>query len=168
MKELKEMTSEELLEQIKADANAELYGNVDEPEEDSNKINEQNTKRLKSDFRKFTNLIKKLKKIKSTMREMEYKYTDNIELQEYIRLTKELNEVDVDIDNARKGYLYDSAILSPNTPLENTDVKISLTMPHDREDFNKDKFIEDYGLAKYQEYIITKSVKGNIKFKIKE
>ena len=71
------MTSEELLEQIKADANAELYGNVDEPEEDSNKINEQNTKRLKSDFRKFTNLIKKLKKIKSTMREMEYKYTDN-------------------------------------------------------------------------------------------
>ena len=38
MKELKEMTSEELLEQIKADANAELYGNVDEPEEDSNKI----------------------------------------------------------------------------------------------------------------------------------
>ena len=45
MKELKEMTSEELLEQIKADANAELYGNVDEPEEDSNKINEQNTKR---------------------------------------------------------------------------------------------------------------------------
>ena len=85
MKELKEMTDEELLEQ---DANAELYGNVDEPEEDSNKINEQNTKRLKSDFRKFTKLIQKLKKIKSTMREMESKYTDNIELQNYIGLIK--------------------------------------------------------------------------------
>lgn len=164
MKELKEMTSEELLEEIKAEANAELYGNVDEPED----IKAQNEKQLKSDFRKFTNLIKKLKKTKATMKEMEIKYKGIPELQEYIRLLKVVAELDVDIDNARKGYLYDSAILSPDTPLENTDVKISLTMPHDREDFNKDKFVEDYGIEKYREYITTKSVKGNIKFKIKE
>lgn len=166
MKELKEMTSEELLEQIKAESNAELYGNVDEPENDD--VKEQNVKQLKSDFRKFTNLIKKLKKAKASMKEMEIKYKDNVELQEYIRLIKEVNELDVNIDNARKGYLYDSAILSPNTPLENTDVKISLTMPHDREDFDKDKFIEDYSIEEYRKYITTKSVKGNIKFKIKE
>lgn len=164
MKELKEMTSEELLEEIKAEANAELYDNVDEPED----IKAQNEKQLKSDFRKFTNLIKKLKKTKATMKEMEIKYKGIPELQEYIRLLKVVAELDVDIDNARKGYLYDSAILSPDTPLENTDVKISLTMPHDREDFNKDKFVEDYGIEKYREYITTKSVKGNIKFKIKE
>lgn len=166
MKELKEMTSEELLEQIKAESNAELYGNVDEPENDD--VKEQNVKQLKSDFRKFTNLIKKLKKAKASMKEMEIKYKDNVELQEYIKLIKEVNELDVNIDNARKGYLYDSAILSPNTPLENTDVKISLTMPHDREDFDKDKFIEDYSIEEYRKYITTKSVKGNIKFKIKE
>ena len=166
MKELKEMTSEELLEQIKAESNAELYGNVDEPENDD--VKEQNVKQLKSDFRKFTNLIKKLKKAKASMKEMEIKYKDNVELQEYIKLIKEVNELDVNIDNARKGYLYDSAILSPNTPLENTDVKISLTMPHEREDFDKDKFIEDYSIEEYRKYITTKSVKGNIKFKIKE
>lgn len=166
MKELKEMTSEELLEQIKAESNAELYGNVDEPENDD--VKEQNVKQLKSDFRKFTNLIKKLKKAKASMKEMEIKYKDNEELQEYIKLIKEVEELDVNIDNARKGYLYDSAILSPNTPLENTDVKISLTMPHDREDFDKDKFIEDYSIEEYRKYITTKSVKGNIKFKIKE
>ena len=57
--------------------------------------------------------------------------------------------------------------LDPNY-IENTDVKISLTMPHDREDFDKDKFIEDYSIEEYRKYITTKSVKGNIKFKIKE
>ena len=60
MKELKEMTSEALLEQIKAESNAELYGNVDEPEVDENA--ESNKEKVLSDFKKFTGLIRKLKK----------------------------------------------------------------------------------------------------------
>lgn len=166
MKELKEMTSEELLEEIKAEANAELYGNVDESEVDENA--ESNKEKVLSDFKKFTGLIRKLKKQQAVMRELEEVVAkDNPELQAYIKAVKKSEELNVEIDNARKGYLYDSAILSPNTPLENTDVKISLTMPHDREDFDKDKFIEDYSIEEYRKYITTKSVKGNIKFKIK-
>lgn len=166
MKELKEMTSDELLEQIKAESNAELYGNVDEPEVDETA--ESNKEKVLSDFKEFTKLIRKLKKQQAIMKELEEVVAkDNPELQAYIKAVKKSEELNVEIDNARKGYLYDSAILSPNTPLENTDVKISLTMPHDREDFNKDKFVEDYGIEKYREYITTKEVKGNIKFKIK-
>lgn len=166
MKELKEMTSDELLEQIKAESNAELYGNIDEPEVDETA--ESNKEKVLSDFKEFTKLIRKLKKQQAIMKELEVVAKDNPELQAYIKAVKKSEELNVEIDNARKGYLYDSAILSPNTPLENTDVKISLTMPHEREDFDKDKFIEDYSIEEYRKYITTKSVKGNIKFKIKE
>ena len=164
MKEEKEMTSEESLEQIKAESNAELYGNVDEPED----MKAQNREQFKKDLAKFSGMIRDLKKAKVSLAELERKYKDLEPLQSYIAQLKLIEKLNVDIDNARKGYLYESAVLSPDTPMETIHVKLSLTMPHDREDFNKDKFVEDYGIEKYREYITTKSVKGNIKFKIKE
>ena len=155
MKELKEMTSEELLEQIKAESNAE-------------DMKAKNREQFKKDLAKFSGMIRDIKKAKVSLAELERKYKDLEPLQSYIAQLKLIEKLNVDIDNARKGYLYESAVLSPDTPMETIHVKLSLTMPHDREDFNKDKFVEDYGIEKYREYITTKSVKGNIKFKIKE
>ena len=154
MKELKEMTSEELLEQIKAESNAE-------------DMKAKNREQFKKDLAKFSGMIRDIKKAKVSLAELERKYKDLEPLQSYIAQLKLIEKLNVDIDNARKGYLYESAVLSPDTPMETIHVKLSLTMPHDREDFDKDKFIEDYSIEEYRKYITTKSVKGNIKFKIK-
>lgn len=165
-KEIKEMSKEELLDEIKAASNAELYGNVDEPVEEDD--SEQNKQRVLDDFAKFTRVVRRYKKTQAQMRELVTLNKDNEELQKYVKLLDKLAELENELDEARKGYLYDSAILAPKTRLENVDVKISLTLPHTREDFDKVKFIEDYGSEKYKEYITTKDVKGNIKYKIKE
>ena len=50
-KEIKEMTTKELLEEIKEASNKELYGNVDEPEED-NKILEEHKSKARIDLDK--------------------------------------------------------------------------------------------------------------------
>jgi hypothetical protein len=164
-KELEVLSAEEFIEKLKADANAELYGNVDEPiEEDNDK------QKTLDDFAKFTKLIRKYKKIQTQLKELELYNKDNEELQKYIKYLHKLDELTTDIDVAKKGYMYDSAILTPDLQLENKDVKLSITLPYEKEEFNKDQFKKDYepDSEMYQKYITTKSVKGNIKYTIKE
>lgn len=119
-------------------------------------------------FSKFTKLIRKYKKTQAQLNELEMLHKDNIELQQYICCLAKINELEVELDKAKKGYLYESAILAPNVLLENTDVKVSVVLPHTRDDFDKDKFIEQYGIDEYNKFVVKKDVKGNIKFKIKE
>ena len=129
--------------------------------------NEENKAKVLEDFAQFTKLIRKLKKAKAELHELEVVNKDNVELQKYIKLLSKIADLDSDIDNAKKGYLYESAIKAPEVELENADVRISLTLPHTREDFDKDRFISDYDQATYDEYVTRKDVKGNIKIKIK-
>ena len=127
-KELKEMTAEELLEDIKAASNQELYGNVDEPEEDieDKKLLEEHKSRAKIDFDKFTRLIRKQKKFDKELLELETMFKDNVELQKYIKLLNDKKKVEADIENAKKGYLYESTILVPDMEFENEDVKLTV------------------------------------------
>lgn len=166
-KDLREMTSEELLAEIKAASEAELWGNVDEPQaepEDIAKIN------LLKDFSKFTRLIKKQKKLKDNLKLLEIENKDNELLQKYIKMLKDIDAVAESIELAKKGYLYDSAVLSPDTPLENEYVKVTIVKPYNKEEFNKDEFKKDYGeeTEMYKKYFTQKSVKGSIKYKVKE
>lgn len=172
--ELKEMSIEELAAQLKADADKELYGNVDEPEEENKEItsevDKENKNQLKADFSKFTRLIRRYKKVQTELKELEMFNKDNAELQQYIKLLGKLDDISSDLDKARKGYLYESAIKVPNAVLENTDVKLTITMPYDKTEFDTKTFEEDYGpeTEMYKKYMKIKSVKGNIKYKIKE
>ena len=61
-------------------------------------------------------------------------------------------------------------LLNLQKQLWNKDVKVSLTMPYDKEEFDKTKFTQDYGpeTEMYQKYITKKPVKGNVKYKIIE
>lgn len=165
-KELKEMSSDELIAEIKAASEAELYGNVDEPEDE--KVQAQYDQQAKDDFAKFTRLVRRYKKVQTQMKELATLNKDNEELQDYIKLIDKLAEIESDMENAKKTYLYESAVNSPNTPMENKDVKVSLTMPYEKEDFDKAKFTQDYGpeTEMYQKYITKKPVKGNVKYKI--
>ena len=167
-KELKEMSSDELIAEIKAAADLELYGNVDEPEDE--KLQAQYDQQAKDDFAKFTRLVRKYKKVKAQMKELHTLNKDNEELQDYIKLSEKSQELLSDMDNAKKSYLYESAVKSPKTVMENKDVKVSLTMPYDKEEFDKTKFTQDYGpeTEMYQKYVTKKSVKGNVKYKIIE
>lgn len=168
-KEIKEMTTKELLEEIKEASNKELYGNVDEPEED-NKILEEHKSKARLDFDKFTRLIRKQKKIDKELVELETLYKDNAELQKYIKLLNDRKKVESDVDTAKKGYLYESAIKVPDMEFENEDVKLTVVQPYEKEDFDRATFINDYGpnTDMYKKYMIKKYVKGSIKFKIKE
>ena len=166
-KKLKEMTSEELLAEIKAASEAELYGNVDEPQEEQEDVAKVN---LLKDFSKFTRLIKKQKKLKDNLKLLEIENKDNELLQKYIKMLKDIDAVEESIEVAKKGYLYESAILAPDTPLENEYVKVTIVKPYNKEEFNKDEFKKDYGedSEMYQKYFTLKSVKGSIKYKVKE
>lgn len=170
-KELKEMTAEELLEDIKAASNQELYGNIDEPEEDkeSKKLLEEHKIRAKVDFDKFTRLIRKQKKFDKELLELETMFKDNVELQKYIKLLNDKKKVEADIDNAKKGYLYESTILVPDMEFENEDVKLTVVQPYEKEDFDRATFVKDFGPSTdmYKKYMIKKQVKGSVKFKIK-
>ena len=178
--ELKEMSIEELAAQLKADADKELYENIDEPKEENeedkgdkeivSKADEENRNQLNDDFSKFTKLIRRYKKIQTEIKELEMFNKDNVELQKYIKLLEKLDNISLDLDNARKGYLYESAIKVPNAELENSDVKLIVTFPYDKTDFDTKTFEKDYGpeTEMYKKYMKTKSVKGNIKYKIKE
>ena len=168
------MSIEELAAQLKADADKELYSNIDEPEEENKEItsevDKENKNQLKSDFSKFTRLIRRYKKVQTELKELEMFNKDNAELQQYIKLLEKLDDISSDLDKARKGYLYESAIKVPNAVLENTDVKLTITMPYDKTEFDAKTFEEDYGpeTEMYKKYMKIKSVKGNIKYKIKE
>ena len=167
-KELKEMTAEELLEDIKAASNQELYGNVDEPDEDK-KLLEEHKSRAKIDFDKFTRLIRKQKKCDKELLELETLCKENEALQKYIKLLNDKKKIEADIDNAKKGYLYESTILVPGMEFENEDVKLTVVQPYEKEDFDKATFVKDYGpdTDMYKKYIVKKQVKGSVKFKIK-
>ena len=155
IKELKEMSKDDLIEQLKSAMNEELYTNIDE---DDIQVNNDDKEQLLSDFNKFTKLIRKYKKVQT-------------ELKELAMLNKEekLDSISKDLDIARKGYLYESAIKVPNANLENKDVKVTITLPYSKKDFDTATFEKDYGpdTEMYQKYMITKQVKGNIKYKIK-
>lgn len=168
---LKEMSTNEFIEKLKADANAELYGNVDEDDNEqvTSMENEQDKENALSDFSKFTRLIRRYKKVQTELRELVEINKDNEELQRYVKLLSKLDKLSEDLDSARKGYLYESASKVPNLKLENNDVKVSVTLPYEKKDFNLAKFEEDYkpDTDMYKKYMITKSVKGNLKYKIK-
>lgn len=170
-KEIKEMTVEELLDDIKTASNQELYGNVDEQEKDSEdkKLLEEHKSRAKIDFDKFTRLIRKQKKFDKELIELETMFKDNIELQKYIKLLNDKKKVEADIENAKKGYLYESTILVPDMEFENEDVKLTVVQPYEKEDFDRATFVKDFGpnTDMYKKYMIKKQVKGSVKFKIK-
>ena len=170
-KEIKEMTVEELLDDIKTASNQELYGNVDEQEKDGEdkKLLEEHKSRAKIDFDKFTRLKKKKKKFDKELIELETMFKDNIELQKYIKLLNDKKKVEADIENAKKGYLYESTILVPDMEFENEDVKLTVVQPYEKEDFDRATFVKDFGpnTDMYKKYMIKKQVKGSVKFKIK-
>ncbi len=166
IKELKEMSKDDLIEQLKSAMNEELYTNIDE---DDIQVNNDDKEQLLSDFNKFTKLIRKYKKVQTELKELAMLNKENEELQRYIKLLEKLDSISKDLDIARKGYLYESAIKVPNANLENKDVKVTITLPYSKKDFDTATFEKDYGpdTEMYQKYMITKQVKGNIKYKIK-
>ena len=165
-RELKEMSKEELLDEIRVASKLELYENVDKLENE--KLNVQNEQQAKDDFAKFTKLVKKYKKIQTQIKELATLNKDNEELQDYIKLIDKLAEIESDMEDAKKTYLYESAIKSPNIVMENKYVKVSITLPYEKEDFDKSKFTKDYGpeTEMYKKYITKKLVKGNVKYRI--
>ena len=162
--DLKDKTTEELLEDLKDASIKSLSGEYEEPEEDSIKIKAQ------ADFEKFTKLIKKQKSYNKELLELEVNNRDNIELQRYIELLNRKEKLEADIDKAKKGYLYESTVLLPDVEFENSVVKLTVVQPYEKEDFDKATFIKDYGpdTDMYKKYIVKKIVKGSVKFKIKE
>ena len=90
-KELKEMSSDELIAEIKVTADLQLYGNVDEPEDE--KLQAQYDQQAKDDFAKFTRLVRKYKKVKAQMKELQTLNKDNEELQDYIKLLEKSNKL---------------------------------------------------------------------------
>ena len=166
IKELKEMSKDDFIEQLKSAMNEELYTNI---YEDDTQVNNDDKEQLLSDFNKFTKLIRKYKKVQTELKELAMLNKENEELQRYIKLLEKLDSISKDLDIARKGYLYESAIKVPNANLENKDVKVTITLPYSKKDFDTATFEKDYGpdTEMYQKYMITKQVKGNIKYKIK-
>lgn len=168
---LNEMSEDELLNQLKM-ASMELYTNVDNIDEKQDiveNVNEKNKEQVLSDFSKFTRLVRKYKKVQAELKELEVLNPDNVELQRYIKLLEKVTDIEKELDSAKKGYLYESAINAPNVELENNDVKVTVTLPYDKKDFDSATFEKDYGpeTEMYQKYVVIKRVKGNIKYKIK-
>ena len=166
--QINELSKDELLEQIKNAANMELYYNVDDEENSATdtEILEQDKKKVLDDFSKFTRLIRKYKKTQAELNELALLNKDNVELQRYIKLLDKLDKLNTDIDTARKGYLYESAVNAPSVKLENSDVKVTVVLPYDKIEFDKEKFIEQNGQDEYDKYTTYKSIKGSLKYKI--
>lgn len=171
-KSIKEMSKDELLDEIKAASNFELMDNIDDESADvsNTEINTDDANKLNDDFDKFTKIIKKYKKTMSDINEFETINKDNIVLQEYIKLIKKSENLLNKIDLAKKGYLYESAIKVPNAVLDNDYVKVTLTLPYKKKEFNVSQFEKDYSpdTDMYKKYVSYKTIKGNLKYVIKE
>ena len=165
--ELNELSEDELLNQLKM-ASMELYTDK-EQDVQKNSNNEENKEQVLAAFSKFTRLVRRYKKIQAELKELELLNPDNAELQRYIELLEKIKDIEKEMDNAKKGYLYESAINAPDVKLENNDVKVTVTLPYDKKDFDSATFEKDYGpeTEMYQKYVVIKRVKGNVKYKIK-
>lgn len=173
-KKLNEITTEELLDKIRGASSAELNYNVDEPEEvvtdkETKNIITPEQKALLKDFNKFTRLLKKQIKLKEELTIIKAQNPDNEILQKYIKILEDISKLDTSIEEAKKGYLYESALKSPDTELENEIVKVTFVKPYEKADLNRDLFLEDYKPESkmYKKYITIKEVKGSIKYKLK-
>lgn len=170
-KSIKEMSKEELLDDIRMASNSELMDNVDETVDDTDTNNNSDDEnKLNEDFNKFTRIVRKYKKTLNDISVFELVNKDNEVLQEYIRLMKKSEDLLSKIDLAKKGYLYESAVKVPSAVLDNEDVKVTLTLPYKKKEFNVSQFEKDYSpdTDMYKKYISYKTIKGNLKYVIKE
>ena len=78
IKELKEMSKDDFIEQLKSAMNEELYTNIDE---DDTQVNNDDKEQLLSDFNKFTKLIRKYKKVQTELKELAMLNKENEEVQ---------------------------------------------------------------------------------------
>lgn len=141
-----------------------------ELDDDSSEIETENREILQADIKKFTQLVKRLIKQNEELKKIEDNNKDNEILNKYIKVLNKIKETQIDIDNAKKGYLYESAIKLPENQFENDILKITVIKPYTRINFNKDKFIKDYApdSKMYKKYIKETTIKGNVQYTIKD
>ena len=161
--------SDKLLNEIRQ-ASIQCLETENDIDDDNDEIETENREILQADIKKFTKLVKRLIKQTDELKQIAEENKDNVALKQYIRMLEKIKETQMDIENAKKGYLYESAIKLPENQFENDILKITVIKPYTRINFNKDKFIKDYApdSKMYKKYIKETTIKGNVQYTIKD
>ena len=161
MKEVKEITKQEFLEELRL-ASEESLNNYDADKADE----------------AYDEVMKALDDVDRAVAEeasLEYKkqmieelYLDNEVLQDYIKVLAEIERVRKVQEDAKQ--LYTQMHELNIDGFEGTFCNIVLTKPYDRRQINSSKFFSDYKpeSAEYKKYVEVKQVKGHITLKKKD
>lgn len=176
MKKLKEVSMEELIQDLK---NASI-GGVDEFKEVENdevlevdyEIEDndiQVDEAVNADFKKLDDSLRKQKELKRQKLEFEILNKNNSILQEYLAILNSITEIESEI-KVNNTALYESMVKADTKKLESNICKITLKKPYPKTEFNLKLFKEDYkeNSKMYKRYVSEKMVKGNIVVTIKE
>lgn len=179
MAELKEMSKDEFLEEIKNACNRELMtlnNDTDVVDEEIN-IDEDDLVELETTIlkekAKAERIGKKLARLKAEKARIEIANKDNPILAEYIRTLEAIEKAEAET-KTMQDTLYASLNNYPQELVKNVNLsseilKIVYKKAYFREDFNVARFKEDYQPTTdmYKRYIGQKLIKGNVKITLK-
>jgi len=151
---------DEDLEAIKEASNKLMNGEEIEEVSPSRKLLEEDYKRTKK-------FVSKKKKLEQELVAFELMNQDNEVLQKYMKLLKDLDDVNKGIEEAKKT-LYEEMLDQDETKYECEEYKVTLKKPYIKREFNSEAFYEDYApnSRMYKKYVNEKEVKGNVSIKI--
>lgn len=117
----------------------------------------------KEEFNKADQANYENSQIKNMVDELIEKNKDNEVLQEYLSLIKRFEENEKIYSDAKKN-MYESMEEAGIDYLQGLSIVATLTHPYTKQELDEDKLKADLG-DKFEQYIIQKPVKGNVKFK---
>ena len=115
--------SDKLLNEIRQ-ASIQCLETENDIDDDNDEIETENREILQADIKKFTKLVKRLIKQTDELKQIAEENKDNVALKQYIRTLEKIKETQLDIENAKKGYLYESAIKLPENQFESRLVQV--------------------------------------------
>ena len=92
---------------------------------------------------------------------------DNQALMEFNELMNKLNENQAVMDKCKKD-LYEPMLEEKQKEFKGKSICVTLKMPYIKNEFDKERFIEEYGEETYNKFMVEKEVKGNCQAKPNE